>query len=211
MKGVESRWLFGLLFLSVLELTSCGLSYRKVESGEELSKAGMKPGLYEPEPIRPDFFGKSNKPKLKEDGYGEMPLGGANRLDLAEVKNYFPGTTIIENIGQEDGRPFKYYDIIKGTAGSVFIRMSSKNDKKVNRLFIFDKGVADVYGVKPGMTVKSAQRKRKGLSLVQDSGEQFLVAKRSKILYLIEENTENNSDDLKNRRIAALVWNGSSK
>ncbi|BDD04660.1 hypothetical protein [Aureibacter tunicatorum] len=167
--------LFFILFFICVNATFILISHyntEKVDSSEIFAKISKSKKIK-----NPYFF--------TEAGLAGLELNSNPNIDEKSLMDHFKGTTIIENIAQEDSPAFRYFDIVDDKMEHSYFKMTPKNSEKVELVLSYVSKASDIYKVNIGAPVKTVITKRKNPKHYQKGESHYLLYKGSHIFYQI--------------------------
>ena len=147
---------------------------------------------------------------LKENSFGKLKLVKGMSLTEKGLKEIFPNDSISKNIGEQDGPNYFFYTI----GVEAVLKTPTTENETLSELQIQEKStVADVYGVKIGMTYADLKERRSNLTISTEHFHIYLSKEGSNIHYemaIPESNGPDKSEytfeDLKKSKVISIIW-----
>jgi hypothetical protein len=105
---------------------------------------------------------------LANDKLGALKLDGNTKLDLQGLRAVLVGLSVTENIGQQDGPDFVYYQVSDDKGEIFWIKAQDDDPNKIDAVHVTSPQIIDQFGLKIGSTYAEILRARPGVIVETD-------------------------------------------
>lgn len=105
---------------------------------------------------------------LANDKLGALKLDGNTKLGLQGLRAVLVGLSVTENIGQQDGPDFVYYQVSDDKGEIFWIKAQDDDPNKIDAVHVTSPQIIDQFGLKIGSTYAEILRARPGVIVETD-------------------------------------------
>jgi len=105
---------------------------------------------------------------LTNDKFGALRLDRNTKLDLQGLRAVLVELSVTENIGQQDGPDFVYYQVSDDEGEIFWIKAQVDDPDKINAVHVTSPHIIDQFGLKIGSTYAEILRARPGVIVETD-------------------------------------------
>lgn len=105
---------------------------------------------------------------LSDRNIGSLKLDRNTKLELEDLRRAFPGLSVEQKIGQQDGPDFVYYQFSDSGSEVFWIKAEDDNPKNIDSVHVVSAKIRDQYGLTIGSTHEEILRVRPRLTVETD-------------------------------------------